>query len=42
MIHAVVAGQPGTRRVVRGARRLEAISGAALIGFGIEIASDAR
>ena len=27
---------------VRGARRLEAISGAALIGFGIKIASDAR
>ena len=27
---------------VRGARRLEAISGAALIGFGIKLASDAR
>jgi threonine/homoserine/homoserine lactone efflux protein len=27
---------------VRGARRLEAISGAALIGFGVKLASDAR
>jgi threonine/homoserine/homoserine lactone efflux protein len=27
---------------VRGARRLEAVSGAAMIGFGIKIASDAR
>lgn len=27
---------------VRGARRLEALSGAALIGFGIKLASDAR
>jgi hypothetical protein len=27
---------------VRGARRLEAFSGAAMIGFGIKLASDAR
>jgi hypothetical protein len=27
---------------LRGARKLEAISGAALIGFGIKLASDAR
>jgi threonine/homoserine/homoserine lactone efflux protein len=27
---------------VRGARKLEALSGAALIGFGIKLASDAR